>query len=57
MFVKNNGDILVKNTNPKKILDIYKAICSGKTNVIKELVNDFNKQTKNGNDMSFILIY
>lgn len=53
VFVKNNGDILVKNTNPKKILDIYKAICSGKTNVIKELVNDFNKQTKNGNDMSF----
>lgn len=53
VFVKNNGDILVKNTNPKKILDIYKAICSDKTNVLKELVNDFNKQTKNGNDMSF----
>jgi superfamily II DNA or RNA helicase len=51
VYVKNDGSILVKNTNPKKILDIYKALCTGKDEIIKELVNEFNTETKNGNKM------
>ncbi len=51
VYVKIDGSILVKNTNPKKILDIYKAICTGKDEIIKELVNEFNTETKNGNKM------
>ena len=51
VYVKNDGSILIKNTNPKKILDIYKAICTGKDEIIKELVNDFNTETRNGNKM------
>jgi SNF2 family DNA or RNA helicase len=51
VYVKEDGSILIKNSNPKKILDIYKAICSGKNDVIKGLVNDFNLETKNGNKM------
>jgi hypothetical protein len=51
VYVKNDGSILVKNTNPKKILDIYKAICIGKDEIIKDLVNEFNIETRNGNKM------
>ncbi|MDD3123452.1 MAG: helicase-related protein [Candidatus Izemoplasmatales bacterium] len=51
VYVVNDGSILIKNTNPKKILDIYKAISNGKDQVIKTLVSEFNNETKNGNKM------
>ncbi|MGI6767946.1 MAG: helicase-related protein [Bacilli bacterium] len=51
IYVKEDNSVLIKNSNPKKILDIYKAICSGKNEIIKELVKEFNKETKNGNKM------
>jgi superfamily II DNA/RNA helicase len=51
VYVKEDGNIEIKNTNPKKILDIYKAITSNKNETIKKLVNEFNQETKNGNKM------
>ncbi|MCD4827447.1 MAG: DEAD/DEAH box helicase family protein [Acholeplasmataceae bacterium] len=51
VYVKEDGTIMIKNTNPKKILDIYKAITSNKNEPIKRLVNEFNQETKNGNKM------
>jgi ERCC4-related helicase len=52
VYVDKSGIVKTSNANPKKILDIYKAICDGKDVVEKELVKIFNKETKNGNDMS-----
>ena len=52
VYVNQNGTIQVTNSNPKKILDIYKATCDGKPNIDKELVKLFNKDTKNGNNMN-----
>lgn len=52
VYVKENGDIHLTNSNPKKILDIFKALCQGKTKPIDSLVKQFNKETKNGNNMS-----
>ncbi len=52
VYVKDDGSIHIKNTNPKKILDIYKALCQSKNKPIDILVKEFNKETKNGNDMS-----
>ncbi|MEG0958079.1 MAG: helicase-related protein [Erysipelotrichaceae bacterium] len=52
VYVRDSGDVHIKNTNPKKILDIYKALCQSKNQPIESLVKDFNKETKNGNDMS-----
>ena len=52
VYVKEDGGIHIKNTNPKKILDIYKVLCQGKDKPIESLVKVFNKETKNGNDMS-----
>ena len=50
--VKDDGSIQVKNTNPKKILDLFKVLCQGKEEPIEILVKSFNKKTKNGSDMS-----
>lgn len=52
VYVSETGNIHIKNTNPKKILDIYKALCQGKAKPIENLVKEFNKETGNGNDMS-----
>lgn len=52
VYVKEDGDIHIKNTNPKKILDIYKSLCETKSQPLEDLVKRFNKETKNGNDMS-----
>lgn len=51
VYVSEDGSIHIKNTNPKKILDIYKTLCQSKTEPIEQLVKTFNKDTKNGNDM------
>ena len=52
VYVKDNGEIHLTNTNPKKILDIYKSLCQTKTEPIDKLVKEFNQETKNGSDMS-----
>lgn len=52
VYVNLDGSIHVKNTNPKKILDLYKVLCQTKSEPIESLVKKFNKKTKNGSDMS-----
>ena len=46
VYVSEDGNILYSYTNIKKILDIYKSLCSEKSEVIKDLIEDFNKETK-----------
>jgi superfamily II DNA/RNA helicase len=52
VYVSQNGSIYMANKSPKSILDTYKALCSDKNEVIQSLVDAFNKETKNGNDMT-----
>lgn len=52
VYVKEDGDVHIKNTNPKKILDLYKSLCETKSQPLEDLVKQFNKETKSGNDMS-----
>lgn len=51
VYVKNDGSIHARNTNPKKILDLYKVLCQTKTQPVEYLVNWFNRETKNGTEM------
>lgn len=46
--MNSEGSIHIKNTQPKKILDLYKVLCQGKKSPIENLVKSFNKKTKNG---------
>ena len=37
----------------KKILDYYKKLCSGKSEIYRELVDEFNKETQDGLNMKY----
>ena len=52
VYVEKDGNIHISNSSPKKILDLYKALCQGKDEINKSLVKKFNKETNDGNDMS-----
>lgn len=51
VYISEDGEVLYSYTNVKKILDIYRSLCSGKSHVIKELIEDFNRETKNNKKM------
>lgn len=50
-YVKENGETAMNFVQSKKILDCYKKLCSGHTEVIKELVDEFNNATEDGKNM------
>ena len=52
VYISDDKSVHISNNSPKKILDIYKALCENKTVPIEELLKRFNKDTKNGSDMS-----
>jgi SNF2 family DNA or RNA helicase len=51
IYVNEDGTIQFNYTSSKKIMDFYKKLCSGKREVFKELVEEFNKETKDGTKM------
>lgn len=53
VYVSNDGEIVVKNTDPKKILDTLKVSCSPYSKPIDTLVAQFNQKTESGNNMSY----
>lgn len=52
VYVKDDGEIFVKYNNPKLALDLYKGLCVNNKDVLVDLVNEFNKETKHASDMS-----
>ena len=52
VYVNKDGSIHITNTNPKKILDLYKVLCQTKKEPIENLVKSFNRKTNNGSNMS-----
>lgn len=51
VYIRNDGKVMYNHMHNKKILDIYKKLCSGNNEVIKELVDIFNYETDEGRDM------
>jgi hypothetical protein len=51
VYVKQDGDIHISNKSPKRILDLFKSMTTGKNDVLKEVVESFNKETKDGTKM------
>ena len=52
VYIKDDGEILFNFIQSKKILDIYKKICSGENKLYPELIKEFNKETNNARNMS-----
>mgnify|MGYP000976444378 CR=1 FL=1 len=52
VYIKDNGEILLNFIQSKKILDIYKKVCSGENELYPDLIKEFNEETNNAKDMS-----
>ena len=52
VYIKDDGEILLNFIQSKKILDIYKKVCSGENELYPELIKEFNEETNNAKDMS-----
>ncbi|WP_261788388.1 C-terminal helicase domain-containing protein [Fusobacterium polymorphum] len=51
VYIKDDGEILLNFIQSKKILDIYKKVCSGQNELYSDLIKEFNEETKNAKDM------
>lgn len=51
VYITDDGEVQLSFLHAKKILDYYKKLCSGKDQVLKELVEEFNKETNDGRKM------
>ena len=52
VYVYDNGEVKYNFLRTKSILDFYKKLCSGKNEVLVDLVNNFNKETSDGKKMN-----
>jgi len=52
IYVCDGSVIHIDHLNPKKLLDIFRHLCMGKTMPDRELCEQFNNETKDGKDMS-----
>jgi len=48
VYITDDGEVKLSFQHGKKILDIYKKLCSGQKFVLKDLVNSFNEETNDG---------
>lgn len=53
IYIKNNGEVQYEFYEAKKVLDLYRAVSLGKKELNSYLISEFEKETKNANDMSF----
>lgn len=51
VYIKDDGEILLNFIQSKKILDIYKKVCSGQNELYTELIKEFNQETNNAKNM------
>lgn len=52
VYVTDEG-VKLTFIHAKRILDYYKKLCSGKNEIYRELVDEFNKETKDGLNMKY----
>ncbi|MFA7172287.1 MAG: helicase-related protein [Kiritimatiellia bacterium] len=52
VYIQDNGNVRFSFGLPHKILALYRELCTGKVTAYKELCDLFDKQTKDGSDMT-----
>lgn len=52
VYIDNMGDVKYNFIQSKKILDLYKKLCSGSSELYDKLISEFNKETNNAYDMT-----
>lgn len=51
VYIRDDGQVRFNYTNAKQILEIYRLMCSGKSQAFEELCEIFNAETMQGEDM------
>lgn len=52
VYIQADGSVRYNFTAPKQVLDIFRALCQGKTEPYADLCKLFDTETKHGQDMS-----
>lgn len=52
LYISNEGEVICDHLSPKQMLDKMRFLCKGKTEPIPELYRQFNKETRDGRNMS-----
>ena len=52
VYISNEGEVICDHLSPKQMLDKMRFLCKGKTKPIPELYRQFNKETRDGRNMS-----
>ena len=52
VYISNEGEVICDHLSPKDMLDKMRFLCKGKTEPIPEVYKQFNKETRDGKDMS-----
>ena len=52
VYISNDGDVVCDHLSPKEMLDKVRFLCKGKTEPIPELYKQFNKETRDGRNMT-----
>ena len=52
VYITNDGEVVCDHLSPKAMLDKMRFLCKGKTEPIAELYREFNKETRDGRNMS-----
>lgn len=52
VYITNDGEVVCDHLSPKAMLDKMRFLCRGKTEPIAEVYREFNKETRDGRDMS-----
>lgn len=52
VYLTNDGDVVCDHLSPKEMLDKVRFLCKGKTEPIPSLYKQFNKETRDGRNMT-----
>lgn len=52
VYISNEGEVICDHLSPKQMLDKMRFLCKGKTQPIPQVYKQFNKETRDGKDMS-----
>ena len=52
VYISNEGDVVCDHLAPKEMLDKVRFLCKGKSEPIPELYKQFNKETRDGRNMT-----
>ena len=51
VYLREDGEVVCHHLAPKKLLDTMRLLCKGKTEPLKGLCKEFNRETRDGKKM------